>query len=450
MATNETKLPAIPPIPSNTDPQLKTYLSALDEVLKVRLGRTGDPKDRAVTVRELIDTGLAENFKENPFDPNAGTPENTFIPTERVDITLPPDVTSFAGVGAFQKIILSWDLVQFSNFAFTEVWRHTSNSIGDATRIDTTRAQVYADTVDYGANFYYWVRHVSTSNIVGQFTSGVNVTTSKIASSNVTDAFSTGALTAAQIATGTITAASGVIADAAITTAKIDDAAITNAKINDLSAAKINAGSLNVARIADDSLVIYDKATGLSLGAVGSAVSSSNQTGNAMTGSSYGTSFLASNMFDATFGAATPYHTDGSGTYNSGTYPANLTALTSVTVYVPTSSITLHVRMQSRQYGADGNYASVALVGGHEEHSASDNAPAATSSGYGAYFNHFKQSNNRGVALAQRSVAYSFTATSGKYYTFKAYVFMHDIFTYGSTGAGGSAEADIQVIALFK
>ena len=58
MATNETKLPAIPPIPSNTDPQLKTYLSALDEVLKVRLGRTGDPKDRAVTVRELIDTGL--------------------------------------------------------------------------------------------------------------------------------------------------------------------------------------------------------------------------------------------------------------------------------------------------------------------------------------------------------------------------------------------------------
>ena len=144
--------------------KLKTYLNAVDEALKVRLGRTGDPKDRAVTVRELIATGLAENFKENPFDPNAGTPPNTFVPTERVDTTLPPDVTGFSGTGAFQKIILQWDLAQFGNFAFTEVWRHTSNDIGSATRIDTTRAQVYADTVDLDANFYYWVRHVSTSN----------------------------------------------------------------------------------------------------------------------------------------------------------------------------------------------------------------------------------------------------------------------------------------------
>ena len=50
MATKETKVPAIPPIPSGVDPQLKTYLSAVDEALKVRLGRAGDPKDRAVTV----------------------------------------------------------------------------------------------------------------------------------------------------------------------------------------------------------------------------------------------------------------------------------------------------------------------------------------------------------------------------------------------------------------
>ena len=149
MATNETKIPSIPPIPSDVAPNLKTYLSAVDEALKVRLGRTGDPKDRAVTVRELIDTGLAENFLENPFNPDAGTPDNTFIPTERVDVTIPPDVTGFSGTGAFQKIILQWDLAQFGNFAFTEIWRHTSNDIGSATRIDTTRAQVYADTVDF-------------------------------------------------------------------------------------------------------------------------------------------------------------------------------------------------------------------------------------------------------------------------------------------------------------
>lgn len=274
MATKETKLPAIPPIPSNVDPQLKTYLSAVDEALKVRLGRVGDPKDRAVTVRELIDSGLAENFLEEPFNLDAGTPPNTFIPVDGViNLAVPPDVTSFSGTGTFQKIILSWDLAQFGNFAFTEVWRHTSNNLGSATRIDTTRAQVWSDTVDFNSNFYYWVRHVSTSNIVGQFAGAVNVTTSKITDANADTAIAAGAIdaaeikagaittdkiaadavTAAKIETGTITAASGVIADAAITTAKIADANVTTAKIADanITSAKIGSAAITTAKITD-------------------------------------------------------------------------------------------------------------------------------------------------------------------------------------------------------
>ena len=266
MATSGTKLPAIPPIPSNVDPQLKTYLNAVDEALKVRLGTVGDPKDRAITVRELIDSGLAENFLEEPFNLDAGTPPHTFVPIGGlVDLAVPPDVTSFSGTGAFQKIILSWDLTQFGNFAFTEVWRHTSNDIGSAIRVDTTRAQVWVDTVDFGANFYYWVRHISTSNIVGQFAGAVNVTTSKITDSNADTVIEAGAIsaqeiaagtiTAAKMSTGTITAASGIIADAAI----------ANAKISDLSAAKINTGFLNADRIEGSTLNISSK------GVVGSA-----------------------------------------------------------------------------------------------------------------------------------------------------------------------------------
>ena len=266
MATSGTKLPAIPPIPSNVDPQLKTYLNAVDEALKVRLGTVGDPKDRAITVRELIDSGLAENFLEEPFNLDAGTPPNTFVPIGGlVDLAVPPDVTSLSGAGAFQKIILQWDLPQFGNFAFTEVWRHTSNDIGSAIRVDTTRAQVWVDTVDFGANFYYWVRHISTSNIVGQFAGAVNVTTSKITDSNADTVIEAGAIsaqeiaagtiTAAKMSTGTITAASGIIADAAI----------ANAKISDLSAAKINTGFLNADRIEGSTLNISSK------GVVGSA-----------------------------------------------------------------------------------------------------------------------------------------------------------------------------------
>ena len=310
MATNETKIPSIPPIPSDVDPKLKTYLNAVDEALKVRLGRTGDPKDRAVTVRELIDTGLAENFKENPFDPNAGTPPNTFIPTERVDVTIPPDVTGFSGVGAFQKIILSWDLAQFGNFAFTEVWRHTSNDIGSAIRIDTTRAQVYADTVDLDANFYYWVRHVSTSNIVGQFTNGINVTTSKVSSSNVTDFFTADSITAASGVIANAAIGTAEIANSAVTNAKIQNAAITNAKINDLSASKITTGTLSANRISGSSLDISSKGIVGSAGNIRSGTGQISQFTNSVgtVNKFYGNGSLTS------FTASTPYHKFGSST----------------------------------------------------------------------------------------------------------------------------------------
>tara|TARA_B100000212_G_scaffold9721_1_gene7208 strand:- start:545 stop:1936 length:1392 start_codon:yes stop_codon:yes gene_type:complete len=336
MATNETKLPSIPPIPSDVDPKLKTYLSAVDEALKVRLGTLGDPKDRAVTVRELIDTGLAENFLENPFNPDAGTPENTFVPTERVDVTIPPDVTGFSGTGAFQKIILSWDQIQFGNFAFTEVWRHTSNDIGSATRIDTTRTSVYADTVDLNSDFYYWVRHVSTSNIEGQFTNGINVTTSKVSSSNVTDFFVADA----------ITAASGVIADAAIGTAEIDDAAITNAKILNLDGSKINTNTLNADRITANTVNGVQKGTAHSFSTIKvesqstAIISDIDRDGtilNNVGGSHvcYGyRCVVEDNMrFGNTFGASTPYFAYNK-LYNGSYYNIHLKRLGSVSFTV--------------------------------------------------------------------------------------------------------------------
>ena len=73
MSTTGTKLPAIVAVPSNTDPQLKKTLDSLIETMQVLIGRRGDPRDRAVTLRELVKAGLAEELLDNPFNPNAGT-----------------------------------------------------------------------------------------------------------------------------------------------------------------------------------------------------------------------------------------------------------------------------------------------------------------------------------------------------------------------------------------
>lgn len=386
MATKETKLPAIPPIPSNVDPQLKTYLSAVDEALKVRLGRVGDPKDRAVTVRELINSGLAENFLEEPFNLDAGTPPNTFIPVDGlVDLAVPPDVTSFSGTGTFQKIILSWDLAQFGNFAFTEVWRHTSNNLGSATRIDTTRAQVWSDTVDFNSNFYYWVRHVSTSNIVGQFAGAVNVTTSKITDANADTAISAGAIdaaeikagaittdkiaadavTAAKIGTGTITAASGIIADAAITTAKIADANITSAKIGSaaVTSAKIGSAAITQAKIGNaavDTLQIAGEAVTIPSSAnAGANVSGIATVSTSITMPVAGTAvvFLTFNGAYVAFGGSYIYIKRGSVTefsgYNnsSGGVYITMQVVAAVKINLPVGTSTIVGELQA----ADGN-----------------------------------------------------------------------------------------------
>ena len=386
MATKETKLPAIPPIPSNVDPQLKTYLSAVDEALKVRLGRVGDPKDRAVTVRELINSGLAENFLEEPFNLDAGTPPNTFIPVDGlVDLAVPPDVTSFSGTGTFQKIILSWDLEQFGNFAFTEVWRHTSNNLGSATRIDTTRAQVWSDTVDFNSNFYYWVRHVSTSNIVGQFAGAVNVTTSKITDANADTAISAGAIdaaeikagaittdkiaadavTAAKIGTGTITAASGIIADAAITTGKIADANITSAKIGSaaVTSAKIGSAAITQAKIGNaavDTLQIAGEAVTIPSSAnAGANVSGIATVSTSITMPVAGTAvvFLTFNGAYVAFGGSYIYIKRGSVTefsgYNnsSGGVYITMQVVAAVKINLPVGTSTIVGELQA----ADGN-----------------------------------------------------------------------------------------------
>jgi len=170
MSTTGTKVPSLVSIPSKVDPQLKKTLDSLIEALEIRLGRRGDPRDRAITLRELIDSGLAQELLDNPFNPNAGTGIVDFEPPSALnDVTIPPAPTGLDASAAFTTSVVSWDDPQFGNFAFAEVYRGTSSNISNAVLADTTTASVWSDSVDYNQTFYYWVRFVSTSDIRGPF-----------------------------------------------------------------------------------------------------------------------------------------------------------------------------------------------------------------------------------------------------------------------------------------
>ena len=169
--TNEpTKVPAFPKVPASATPEMRKYLETLEQVTSIRLGRRGDPRDRAVTLRELIDSGLAQELRSNPFDPNRSGNVGFVQPGDRLpDLAVPPAPTGFQANGAYSQINLGWDYPAYSNHSHTEVHSHTSDSIGDATLLGIQTGRIFVDPVGSGATRYYWVRHVNTDSIAGPF-----------------------------------------------------------------------------------------------------------------------------------------------------------------------------------------------------------------------------------------------------------------------------------------
>jgi len=127
-----TKVPGLPAIPSDASPDLKAYLKALGEALEVRLGRRGDERDRAITLRELIESGLAIKLKSKPFDPNRDVARDSLgiSPINGPIVTVPPPPSNLVASGAFKNVILTWTDPNFlyGNHAYAEIFRQNAQA----------------------------------------------------------------------------------------------------------------------------------------------------------------------------------------------------------------------------------------------------------------------------------------------------------------------------------
>lgn len=153
----ETLLPSIPAPNANN---LTEVVAALREAIQVRTGAVGDGMDRAVTLRDLLNSGVA-----TPFDlRNLGNGGITPFPigTGDTDPDMPPTPDHLEASGAIKYIILTWNFARgYSRLAYFEVWRSLTDNISDAIQIGQTFAPIYADNVGPGKSYYYWVRAVS-------------------------------------------------------------------------------------------------------------------------------------------------------------------------------------------------------------------------------------------------------------------------------------------------
>ena len=175
--TKPTTIGSIPKPPSRLDTETKRYLETLAEAIEVRLGRRGDTRDRAVTLRELIDSGLAKELLDSPFDPNNPGGNITSPTNFQGDVPYldtPPAPTGFNVASGYETIILSWDFPFYANHSATLIYRHATNSLGDAKlagEISRASGRVFVDPVGENQSYYYWIAHQTTDGVIGPFNS---------------------------------------------------------------------------------------------------------------------------------------------------------------------------------------------------------------------------------------------------------------------------------------
>ena len=183
----ETKVPAIKNIPAKTDPETKLALESIKEAVEVRLGRRGDPIDRAVTLRELIESGLATQLAQSPYNPNTGA--TGFGPISELpgDVEVPPTPINLRAETLFKDIALFWHTSRsfnppYGNHASTEIWRSQTEDLSSAIAAGPLAGGVggfsYTDTsTEYDRTYYYWVRYISTKGVPGPWSNMASATT---------------------------------------------------------------------------------------------------------------------------------------------------------------------------------------------------------------------------------------------------------------------------------
>lgn len=173
--------PRVPSIPEVrvADPAAQRVLEAVKALLETREGQN-DPLDKVLTVRDLVNLGLAEaRVTRNGRNVQAAISPTVTGPEDSSYASIPPpepiNVGSHGGIGT---VMIEWTTPTYPNHKYTEVWRASVSAGDPAPAFDPTSPQVvrvstevgspYADAVDAGAeerDYYYWLRNVSSSGL---------------------------------------------------------------------------------------------------------------------------------------------------------------------------------------------------------------------------------------------------------------------------------------------
>ena len=154
-----------PNLPDTRDPR---FLEAVKETVQGMVGQRGDPLDKTVSFRDLLDAGVVEAARRFTQLPTGADPVQ-FLRTvnPRPETTRPTSVTNFRATGGYRNVLLTWGQPTYSNHAFTEIYRSTIADFGSASLVGTSPSRAYTDAAGSGETYWYFARHVSTGGVEG-------------------------------------------------------------------------------------------------------------------------------------------------------------------------------------------------------------------------------------------------------------------------------------------
>lgn len=261
-------LPAVDVARFADNPAASRFAEQVRQIIETRFGKAGQEVDRAVTWGDLVESGIVARRAANGNIIRVDNPTGGFLPaTPPVIDGVPPAPTGLTVTPGLATVILEWDQPTFSYFGYAEIWRSTTDNLGDAVMVGQTTAWIYPDAIDSSATHYYWVRFISQGGKVGPFNAvGGRPAAASLDPAYLIDVLSADDPNALLYEIPEATVINGVpvpaglymrdvyVANGSISNAKIGNAAIDNAKVASLSAAKVTFGEMSGDRISVNSL----------------------------------------------------------------------------------------------------------------------------------------------------------------------------------------------------
>jgi hypothetical protein len=163
---------SLPPVSPRIDREMKPLISAMTEILEVGEGVRGDPRDRKLTIGDLVDLGLAR-ARSGAGRINLDNLEASLPELAQPDMATPPSPSGLGVSGGFNGLIsLVWDIpgTLYGNHAYTNIYRAEEDNFANAVKVGAEAGAFFTDNVRADAEpktYYYWITFVSTADVEG-------------------------------------------------------------------------------------------------------------------------------------------------------------------------------------------------------------------------------------------------------------------------------------------